>query len=119
MKELRKFKIIHWDIKLENIFVHNENLKLGDFGFSKINIDKAYSKLGSKQTMAPEIILNLQQSTSYDYKCDMWSIGCVFYRLLFGKKFLFDDLVENDVNKIIDWISKYNNEIPITRVISK
>lgn len=59
LMELRKHKIMHWDIKMENIFVHNGSLKLGDFGFSKINIDKTSSKLGSKLTMAPEIVLNL------------------------------------------------------------
>lgn len=77
--EMRNHYVIHRDIKLENIFLHNEILKLGDFGFAKMNIDFTTSWLGSKLTMAPEILLNLNNSSFYDYKCDLWSIGCVFY----------------------------------------
>jgi len=32
--------------------------------------------------MAPEIF----QGKSYDHKADVWSIGCLFYELLFGFK---------------------------------
>lgn len=39
--------------------MHNDCVKIGDFGFSKINIDTTNSKLGSKFNMAPEILLNL------------------------------------------------------------
>ena len=34
-KILRKEKIIHRDIKLENILVHNDQIKIGDFGLAK------------------------------------------------------------------------------------
>lgn len=56
---------MHWDIKLENLFVHDNVLKIGDFGFSKFNAKTANSKLGSKFTMAPEILLNLSSEASY------------------------------------------------------
>ena len=81
---------------MENLFVHNNKLKLGDFGFSKINTDWTCSKLGSKFTMAPEILLNLNKSISYDYKCDLWSIGCVFYWMLFGTRFLYEEMAKED-----------------------
>ena len=67
-------------------------LKIGDFGFSKITENFADSKLGSKYTMAPEILLNLNNNYKYDYKCDLWSIGCVFYEMIFGKRFLFENI---------------------------
>lgn len=39
--------------------------------------------------MAPEIVLNLSRDAKYNSKCDLWSIGCVYYEMLFGKRFLF------------------------------
>lgn len=34
MQELHKNKILHRDLKLENIFVNDEVFKIADFGFS-------------------------------------------------------------------------------------
>lgn len=34
-KELRKHKILHRDFKLANLFIHNDVLVIGDFGFAK------------------------------------------------------------------------------------
>ena len=31
-----KYKIIHRDLKLANIFFHNNDIVIGDFGFAKI-----------------------------------------------------------------------------------
>lgn len=84
--ELRHHSVMHRDIKLENLFVHNKTLKLGDFGFSKIRKDMANSILGSKYTMAPEILMGVEKAVTYGPKCDLWSIGCVFFEMLFGCK---------------------------------
>lgn len=32
---LRKHKVLHRDFKLPNLFVNNETLLIGDFGFAK------------------------------------------------------------------------------------
>lgn len=45
--------------------------------------------------MAPEIVLNLSYETHYNSKCDLWSIGCVYYEMLFGKRFLFSEKLNN------------------------
>ena len=37
--------------------------------------------LGSPLNMAPEVLNNQE----YDFKADIWSIGTVFFELLFGK----------------------------------
>ena len=73
---------MHRDFKLANLMRHDNIIKIVDFGFSKIleNDSKTDTMLGSPLNMAPEI-LNGEQ---YDNKADIWSIGTVFYELLFG-----------------------------------
>ena len=119
---LRKNNILHRDIKLENLFIHNRILKIGDFGFSKITEDFASSKLGSKFSMAPEIILNLSNNNVYDYKCDLWSIGCVFYEMLFGKRFLFDKINYNpksfNINIFVEKVRNYQGFFKFPRKVS-
>ena len=92
-KIMNENKIIHRDIKLDNIVVkyNNENthsdinfiVKLTDYGMSKnlINkIGKTYA--GTPLTMAPEI-LEGEGKIDYDNKCDLWSIGIIIYQLFF------------------------------------
>jgi len=58
-------------------------LKIADFGFSRLleTEDLASTMLGSPLNMAPEVL----SGNDYDNKADIWSIGTVFYELLFGK----------------------------------
>ena len=79
-------KIIHRDIKLENILVKNDNsdyvVKLTDYGISKQLMtisQKCQTNAGTQMTMAPEII----KGEKYDNKCDLWSIGIIIYQLSF------------------------------------
>ena len=52
-------KIIHRDIKPENILLHNGNIKIADFGLSKVvkdpEIQHNFSVKGTPIYMAPEI----------------------------------------------------------------
>ena len=82
--ELRKHKILHRDFKLANIFVHDERLIIGDFGFAKSGQDIGETRLGSPMTMAPELLFAVGDDIQYNSKADLWSIGVVFYQLLFG-----------------------------------
>lgn len=54
-QELYKEKIMHRDFKLANIFLHNDILVIGDFGFAKAGFEMAQTKLGTPVTMAPEL----------------------------------------------------------------
>lgn len=77
-KVLNKYNIMHRDLKPDNIFFHNNNLKLGDFGFCKTlgkADDMASTMLGSPIYMAPEVL----KGEAYTSKADIWSLGVVLY----------------------------------------
>ena len=83
MNELVKLKIVHRDLKPANILHHNGIFKIADFGLAK-HIDNEdellLSAIGTYGYMAPQIL----QKMSYTSKCDIWSLGMVFYFVLFG-----------------------------------
>ena len=75
---------MHRDFKLANIFVNNDTLVIGDFGFAKMGADVAQTILGTPITMAPEL-QDPNSASGYTNKADIWSIGVVFFQMLFGK----------------------------------
>jgi serine/threonine protein kinase len=108
---LRNNNIMHRDIKLENLFVDkNDNLKIGDFGFAKEGVDESFTKLGSHNTMAPEIFFNIyNKEKKYNSKCDLWSIGVVFHIMLYGRKPYFCNLPKlNNFQTMIGSLKKFN-----------
>lgn len=81
LEECHAQKIIHRDIKPDNIFVSaNGDFKLGDFGVAR-TIEKTTSNLSKKGTytyMAPEVY----KGEEYGLNADLYSLGMVLYRLL-------------------------------------
>lgn len=95
-KILNKYNIMHRDLKPDNIFFHNGCLKLGDFGFCKTlgnANDMASTMLGSPIYMAPEVL----KGEAYTSKADIWSLGVVFYEMIFG----FCPFQSNSIAKLI------------------
>jgi serine/threonine protein kinase len=85
--ELINKKILHRDLKPQNILIHDGVFKISDFGLSRIVSDCSHSqmltnKVGSPWYMAPEVC----ETDSYSNKCDMWSLGIITYELLYGEK---------------------------------
>ncbi|KAL5008631.1 hypothetical protein ScPMuIL_014212, partial [Solemya velum] len=79
---IHKNDILHRDIKTMNIFTTKTDLlKLGDFGISKVLDPKggmAQSMVGTPYYMSPEIV----KGDRYDYKSDIWALGCVLFEVL-------------------------------------
>ncbi len=76
-----KNKIIHRDVKPENIFYSNLGFyKIGDFGIARRleNVTSGLSKKGTYSYMAPEVYKGMQ----YGINVDVYSLGIVLYRLL-------------------------------------
>ena len=90
-KIMSEKKIIHRDLKLENILVKYTDkdkskfiVKLTDYGVSRKILSlsqKCKTISGTIMTMAPEVLAGEE----YDFKCDLWSLGIIIYQLFFKK----------------------------------
>ena len=79
LKYLHDNKIMHRDLKCANIFLMKNGLvKIGDLNVSKITkSNMARTQTGTPYYIAPEI----WKDKPYDYKCDIWSLGCIIYEI--------------------------------------
>lgn len=73
--------IYHRDIKPENILLNEDTVKLADFGSCR----GIYSKppfteyISTRWYRPPECLLT---DGYYNYKMDIWGVGCVFFEIL-------------------------------------
>lgn len=102
--ELRKYKILHRNIKLENIFINNNRLIIGNFGLVKREIDVSEPEQRMPTTMAYEL-LTAKSNELLDSKADIWSIGVIYYQLLFGRLPFYGRCI----NELITNIKKHSN----------
>lgn len=82
-KEQVRKRVIHRDLKPSNIFLKNGVPKIADYGFSKMMDEpkeKFYYNVGTPLYMCPQSIMQ----NKYSEKSDIWSIGVIFYELLYG-----------------------------------
>jgi len=75
-------KVLHRDLKTSNIFLSEGGsvIKLGDFGISRIlegTTEAAVTIVGTPYYMSPEVC----RSEPYNFKSDVWALGCVLYEL--------------------------------------
>ena len=75
--------IVHRDLKTDNIMSHNGVYKIVDLGFAKMipNEEMYGTVLGTIITMAPEVM----KKEKYGLKADIWSIGVIFYEMIYGR----------------------------------
>jgi len=75
---LHDANIIHRDIKPANIFFHNEVAKIGDLNVAKHLVDQfTVTQTGTPYYASPEV----WNEEPYNYKSDIWSLGCVLYEM--------------------------------------
>ena len=129
-------KIIHRDIKLDNILLSYDNetdknnfdlmkssIKIIDFGVAtKLGPDgKAYYAIGTPLTMAPLILKKYanaggaEKLMGYNEKADIWSLGTIFYQLLTGNH-LFTG---KDLEDLVKKVDEGNYKVPINKNFSK
>lgn len=57
---LHSEKMMHRDFKLANLFLHDDLVVIGDFGFAKAGFEMANTNLGTPVTMAPELLVGVE-----------------------------------------------------------
>lgn len=80
LKALHDLKICHRDIKCANIFLTTKReVKLGDLNVSKVaKREMLTTQTGTPYYASPEV----WKDRPYDYKSDIWSLGCVLYEMI-------------------------------------
>lgn len=88
---LHNKKIVHRDIKLDNILINiieqeEFNIKIADFGLAcflpdDIETSPLTEKCGTPCYVAPEIL----RGEGYTSKCDMFSMGSLMFGLITGR----------------------------------
>ncbi|KAM3137614.1 hypothetical protein pb186bvf_010228 [Paramecium bursaria] len=127
---LHQKKIIHRDLKLDNILVQiNDSqleaikrgytevvldltFKLADFGLSKKLTDEyTQTYAGSPMSMAPEIM----EMKQYGLQADMYSLGVLFYQLIYGEFPFTGDLGQDQINLIKKQNLNFNKNIQVSQ----
>ena len=100
LKYIHSLHLIHCDLKPENILlkcISKAEVKIIDFGSSNFIYDATSSYIQSRSYRAPEVIMGC----NYDYKIDIWSLGCILAEL-YSKTVLFmSDSVHSLLARVI------------------
>lgn len=117
LKYLHSRNLAHRDLKLDNILLETpeklSRVMLTDFGIAKEKSSRMKTCIGTPEYSAPEVgnfhkntmrdviqnkISQGNRRIGYDTKCDIWSLGIIFYYLLTGQPF-FEKKYEDDILK--------------------
>ncbi|KAL5250305.1 hypothetical protein ACHWQZ_G016147 [Mnemiopsis leidyi] len=97
LQHLHSAGIAHRDLKFDNLLCNDPEdftqVKICDFDLGGQKLDIPYlstplldSPVGSAEFMAPEVVdLFVGHKSTYDKRCDMWSLGITLYIMLFGR----------------------------------
>lgn len=112
--------IIHRDLKPENIIVNKNDIKILDYGISKVidytSITSTGEVMGSPIYMSPE---QVKDSKHIDKRSDLYALGLILYEMLTNNLPYQSSSIPELFNKIINeqpipprrWVTLINNEI--------
>lgn len=126
IKYIHENNILYGDLKPENILFSKKNkIKFCDFGLSFFGINNYPVEYRPKLLYSllyrpPELFENIPKE-HYSLKCDIWSLGAIFYELE-NKKILFKQLKKNPtkegINNILKNTFRYSKDEKFNDLIS-
>jgi len=99
----QKQRIIHADVKPENILLIDPNrsgIKVIDWGSGALESETIYTYIQSRFYRAPEVILGLP----YGMPIDIWSIGVMLVELYTGKPLFPGEDEVDQLGKIVEYL---------------
>ena len=117
---VHKLKILHRDLKSENLLVSNEGiLKIADFGLARgfgLPIKQFRNDVVSLWYRAPDILLG---NENYSTSVDMWSVGCIFAEMVNGSIFFQAYSEKDQIKKIFSMLGTPNvKDVPVYETFS-
>ena len=111
IKACHQSGVAHRDLKLENVFLEGNVLKLGDFGMSRVVKpgQKVQEQCGTLAYAAPEILTDREYEP---FPVDIWGLGVILYSMLIGKA-PFKAASDQDLSRAI-----LRGELTIPSVVS-
>ncbi|KRX06302.1 Protein kinase-like domain [Pseudocohnilembus persalinus] len=106
LEYIHSLHLMHCDLKPENILMKSYSktqVKIIDFGSSCFIHDHLSSYIQSRSYRAPEVIIGCK----YDYKIDMWSLGCILAELWTGQVLFQNDTVQGLLSKVLGIIGSF------------
>jgi len=103
-------RILHRDLKPQNLLIEKGAVKLGDFGLARAFNTPIRTLTHEVVTLwyrAPEILLGQAQ---YSTPIDMWSIGCIFAELVTGQALFPADSEIDQLYKIFQVLGTPNDK---------
>ncbi|EPY43411.1 casein kinase II subunit alpha [Angomonas deanei] len=111
--------IMHRDVKPNNICIDHQKrtLKLIDWGLAEFYHPSTMynARVASRYFKGPELLVEL---STYDYRLDMWSLGCMLAGIIFMREPFFRGKDNNDqlvriarvlgTDGLYAYLSKYN-----------
>ncbi|CAD8060474.1 unnamed protein product [Paramecium sonneborni] len=102
-------QFIHRDIKPSNIMIQsNHNIKLIDFGLAAKIGTTNNDICGTVGYIAPEVLCITTSQSVYSFKCDMFAVGAIFYKLITSHNLLKNQEDYYNFQLKLDLLKKLN-----------
>ncbi|CAG9314423.1 unnamed protein product [Blepharisma stoltei] len=103
---LHSLLLIHCDLKPENVLIKSYSrclVKIIDLGSSCYIHDHLSSYVQSRSYRAPEVIMGC----TYDYRIDIWSLGCILAELWTGNVLFQNDSVQGLLARVVGIVGPF------------